>query len=299
MSAHAEVTVFHQGRDQVGESPLWDPAGDCLWWVDVLGHRICRASVGSGARDEFAVSEPPGALALAADGTLIVAAGLAWHRFDPASRRLEPLAHCGAKDGQVRFNDGVVDPKGRFWTGTLHEARHPVGELFCLDATGVRSAIGGLRTQNGCAISPDGRTFYLADSHPDVCTVWAFDFDVESGTLQNRRVFHRPTRGRPDGAAVDANGCYWYAAVDGGRIVQVDPDGREIRFIALPASRPTKPAFGGKDLSVIYVTSMSVGTDPVAEPLAGAVFAIDAGVRGLAMPRVAGDPASARLSADE
>jgi L-arabinonolactonase len=297
MSAHMDVTVFQQGRDQVGESPLWDPIGGCLWWVDVLGHQIYRAAIGSGERDAYAVPEPPGALALADDNTLVVAAGLSWHRFDPTSQSLQFFARCDAQGSPMRLNDGVVDAKGRFWTGTLHEARDPVGELFCLDATVVRSAVGGLRTQNGCAISPDSCTFYLADSHPDVCTVWAFDFDIETGAIQNRRDFHRPARGRPDGAAVDIDGCYWYAAVDGGSIVQVDPDGREMRAVALPVSRPTKPVFGGPDLSTLYVTSMSVGTNPVAEPLAGAVFAIDAGVRGLPMPRVAMIPTSEPLSA--
>jgi sugar lactone lactonase YvrE len=297
MSAHADIAVFHRGRDQVGESPLWDPIGGCLFWVDVLERRIYRAAFESGETDAYEVPEPPGALALVDDGTLIVAAGLAWQSFDPASRTFDLLAHCGTQSSQMRLNDGVVDTKGRFWTGTLHEARDPVGELFCLTQTCVRSAVGGLRTQNGCAISPDGCTFYLADTHPDVRTIWAFDFDGDAGTLQNRRVFHRPRRGRPDGAAVDADGCYWYAAVDAGLLVQVDPDGREMRAIALPVSRPTKPAFGGPDLSVIYVTSMSVGTDPVAEPLAGAVFAIDAGVRGCPVPRFARVPAPPPSSA--
>lgn len=292
MSAEAAVAVFQHGRDQVGESPLWDAAAGCLWWVDVVGHRIHRAASG-GTRETFSLSQPPAALALADDGSLIVAAGLAWHRFNAAVRTFELVAHCGSRAAGLRLNDGVVDANGRFWTGTLHDARQPVGELLCLENATVHSAVAGLRTQNGCAISPDGRTFYLADSHPDVCTIWAYDFDLSSSVLENRRVFHRPAHGRPDGAAVDADGCYWFAAVDGGRIVQVDSDGREMRAVALPVSRPTKPAFGAPDLSIIYVTSMSAGTDPAREPLAGSVFAIDAGVRGLPQPRVAAGPAMA------
>jgi L-arabinonolactonase len=287
MSARADITIFQQECDLVGESPLWDPARSSLWWVNVEGRRIRRAEAATGASESYAVPDSPGALALAEDDTLIVAAGLAWHRFDPASQSLEWLACTGIQNSRRRFNDGVVDARGRFWTGTLHEEREPVGQLFCLDETGIRSVIGGLRTQNGCAISPCSRTFYFAVSHPDIRTIWAFDFDVETGSLSKRRVFHRPQHGRPDGAAVDEDGCYWFAAVDGGRVVQVDPDGREMRAITLPVSHPTKPAFGGTDLSILYVTSMSVGTDPGAEPLVGAVFAIDAGVRGCPVPRVA------------
>src|SRR4051794_13486832 len=139
MSSRADISVFQQGRDQVGESPLWDPTRGCLWWVDVEGHRIHCAAVANGASETFAIPDAPGALALAEDGTLIVAAGLAWHHFDPAIRRLEKLASCGIQDSRMRFNDGIVDARGRFWTGTLHDEREPDGELFCLDATGVSS----------------------------------------------------------------------------------------------------------------------------------------------------------------
>ncbi len=160
--------------------------------------------------------------------------------------------------------------------------------------------VAGLRTQNGCAISPDGKTFYLSDSHPAVCTIWAFDFDVASGDIENRRVFHKPARGRPDGACVDADGCYWFAAVDAGCIVRLDPAGNEIAAIDLPVSRPTKPIFGGADLSTIFVTSMSAGLDSTQferEPLAGSVFAVEAGVRGSVQPRFKRTPARAFATA--
>jgi L-arabinonolactonase len=279
--------LFRNTADAVGESPLWDAARNCLWWVDVAGRRIHRASSEGEAVDTWPVAHSPAALALAGDGTLVVAAGLAWYGFDPETGSLDLIAGTGVEDPQMRLNDGVVDGRGRFWTGTLHDRREPVGQLFCLDGGKVRESVEGLRTQNGCAISPDGRTFYLADSHPDVCTIWACDFDEEAGVLGNRRVFHRPSRGRPDGAAVDAEGCYWFAAIDAGSIVRLDAAGREIGAIGLPVSRPTKPAFGGEDLSTLYVTSMTTGSDPQREPLAGAVFAVDAGVRGLGQPRVA------------
>jgi L-arabinonolactonase len=112
--------------------------------------------------------------------------------------------------------------------------------------------------------------------------------------LANRRVFHKPSRGRPDGACVDADGCYWFAAVDGGCIVRLDPDGNEIASIDLPVSRPTKPAFGGDNLSTIFVTSMSAGLDAAQlarEPLAGSVLAVEAGVRGFDQPRFRRTPA--------
>jgi sugar lactone lactonase YvrE len=277
--------IFHEARLAVGESPLWDEARRCLWWVDVEGKAIHRRGLADGCHRSWTVTQAPAALALNEDGDLIVAAGLGWHVFDDATGELSLMTPCPVQRPQTRFNDGVVDAKGRFWTGTLHDAREPVGELFCLHEGVARSATAGLRTQNGCAISPDGKTFYLADSHPDVCAIWEHDFDLETGALENRRLFHRPAKGRPDGATIDSEGCLWFAAVDGGCVVQLDPDGREIHFIPLPVSRPTKPAFGGADLGTLFITSMSLGTDAALEPLAGSVFAIETGARGLPMPR--------------
>lgn len=277
------VSVFDATRAQVGESPLWDAGRHCLWWVDVQGRCVLRSDGAKVRRLDVAL--PPGALALTASGDVVLAAGTGWHALDIETGALHVIA-TQALPARSRMNDGVTDARGRFWTGTLQDDRAPVGELLCLDGGAVRVTQSGLRTQNGCAISPDGRTFWMADSHPDVCTIWAFDFDLDSGTLTNRRLFHRPARGRPDGAAVDVDGCYWYAAVDGGCLVRLDPEGRQMQVTDLPVSRPTKPAFGGADLSTLFVTSMSIGTEPAREPLAGCVFAVDAGVRGHPVPRL-------------
>jgi sugar lactone lactonase YvrE len=276
--------VFHEARLAVGESPLWDEARGCLWWVDVEGNAIHRRGSAEDSHRSWTVTQAPAALALDVSGDLIVAAGLGWHVFDEAKGELVHIAPCPVQRPHTRFNDGVVDKKGRFWTGTLHEKREPVGELFCLHEGFARSATGGFRTQNGCAISPNGKTFYVADSHPDICAIWAHDFDLETGALENPRLFHRTAKGRPDGATIDSEGCLWFAAVDGGCVCQIDPEGREIIAIPLPVSRPTKPAFGGTGLKTLFITTMSLGTDMAREPLAGSVLALETGSKGLPMP---------------
>ncbi|HTV69430.1 MAG TPA: SMP-30/gluconolactonase/LRE family protein [Rhizobiaceae bacterium] len=295
MSVAPKISVFHEGRDQVGESPLWDASRNALWWADINGKAICRKSVG-GAMKTFPLDLMPGALALAEDGTLITAAANGFFALDESSGALNELAGVTSPLPDMRFNDGVVDPAGRFWAGTMHMPgeRRPAGVLYAFDGKNVVAKLNGLRTQNGCAISRDGKTFYLADSHPDICTIWAFDFDCDVGELSNRRVFHKPRLGRPDGASVDADGCYWFAALDGHRIVRLDPAGKEMLAIELPVSRPTKPIFGGMDLSTIFVTSMRAGLNAgqlQREPLAGSVFAIETSVRGFAQTRFKRTPA--------
>jgi L-arabinonolactonase len=281
----SRVSVFRDCRNIVGESPLWDRARQCLWWVDIGGLALHRAWLEGSGIESWSVPAPPAAMALDQAGHILLAVGHDLCRFAPDAAQWSTLATNPAPLPATRFNDGVTDAAGRFWLGTLHDARDPVGTLYCYDGQTLHARETGLRTQNGCAVSPDGTTFYLADSHPDIRSIWAYDLDGATGALENRRLFHRVERGRPDGAAIDADGCYWFAAVDGGCVTQLDPTGAVMRSIDLPVSRPTKPAFGGPDLTTLFVTSMTTGTDPAREPLAGAVLAIEALAKGIELWR--------------
>ena len=144
-------------------------------------------------------------------------------------------------------------------------------------------------TQNGLAWSPDGTTMYLSDSHPTRRLIWAFDFDVDSGTPTNRRVFAdlHDHVGRPDGAAVDADGCYWTCANDAGALLRFTPEGKLDRKVAVPAVKPSMCAFGGRDYDTLYVTSIRPASGATDDD--GAVFALRVGVSGLPEPEYAGE----------
>src|SRR5690606_10560417 len=137
---------------------------------------------------------------------------------------------------------------------------------------------------NGMAFSPDGRTMYLSDSHPDRQTVWAFDYDVDTGLPHRRRVFiDRLPAGRPDGAAVDQDGCYWICGNDAGVVYRYTADGRLDRSLPLPVAKPAMCAFGGPGLDTLFITSIR---PPAAadDALDGAVLALRPGTRGLEEP---------------
>jgi len=157
-------------------------------------------------------------------------------------------------------------------------------------ANGQRGPLGarlsGFIVPNGLGFSPDGRTMYLSDSHPSAQQIWAFDYDIDSGTPTNRRLFVDMNHfcGRPDGAAVDAEGCYWICANDAGLIHRFTPDGRLDRSLAVPVKKPTMCAFGGSRLDTLFVTSIRPGDDHDEQSLAGGVFALDPGVKGLPEP---------------
>ena len=204
-----------------------------------------------------------------------------------ATTRLASVTH--SKPG-MRFNDGRCDRQGRFLAGTMvmdMSLASPAGQVYRLDATGLTSLLSGFITPNGMAFSPDGKTMYLSDSHPSVQLVWAFDYDTTTGTPSNRRVFIDMNlhAGRPDGAAVDSDGCYWICGNDAGLIHRFTPAGKLDYSLAVPVKKPAMCAFGGAGLDTLFVTSIRPeGIDLSDQPLAGGVFALYAGVRGLSEP---------------
>jgi sugar lactone lactonase YvrE len=169
-----------------------------------------------------------------------------------------------------------------------------VGALYRYDAQNPNDAsvlapqLQELVVPNGLAFSPDGRTLYLSDSHPSRQLIWAFDYDIDSGTPHNRRVFvdMNDHPGRPDGAAVDSHGCYWICAIDAGLVLRFTPQGKLDRALPVPVKKPTMCAFGGPRLDTLFVTSIRPqGIDLADQPLAGGVFALNPGVQGLPEPK--------------
>jgi sugar lactone lactonase YvrE len=278
-------------RNQVGESPLWSVAEQALYWVDIEGRRLHRFDWASQAEQSWDMSERLGCIALHAGGGLIAGMETGLFRLQPdrngscAAQLLvaAPFARSG-----MRFNDGRCDRAGRFWvTSMVMDMSQAAtdGALYRFDAQGLsKPLVQGLITGNGLGFSADGSTMYLSDSHPQVQRIWAFDLDA-TGVPAKRRDFVDMQRypGRPDGAAVDAEGGYWICGNDAGRVHRFMPDGRHERSIAMPVSKPSMCAFGGPDLDHMFITSIrppqpAAGFDAA---LDGAVFITKTGVRGL------------------
>jgi sugar lactone lactonase YvrE len=300
-------------RCAVGESPVWRASEGALYWVDIPAQMLMRYEVSRARRTEWVLPERVGCIAFDRHGTVLAAletglfalelhepagnealatkaeAETDGHRGTVTAHRLACVRH---EAGRMRFNDGRCDRQGRFWAGTMVQdatAPHPAGKLYRYDAQAGLSepVVDGLCTQNGLAWSPDGRTMYLSDSHTSSRLIWAFDYDIDEGAPANRRVFAdlHGYAGRPDGAAIDEDGCYWTCANDAGLLLRFTPDGRLDRKLALPAPKPSMCAFGGPGFDTLFVTTIC--PNPVGEH-DGFVFALNAGVRGLPEPEFAG-----------
>lgn len=288
-----DVEVVVDERMLVGESPRWDHRDGSLWWVDIYAPSLNRLDPVTGERRVHRLPERIGCFGFTRRGRIIAGmqGGIAFIDLDPAGEaRVERVFDLNPADPQYRFNDGRVDPGGRFWAGSIVETMdRRVGALFRYDPDGgCTKMVDQLIGANGMAFAPDGRTLYHSDSRQDY--VWAWDFDPGTGAIANQRVFQHMDiqEGRPDGAAVDRDGGYWICHVGAWRVARYHPDGTIDRVIGLPVQRPTACGFGGPDLDTLYVTS---ATHPLPQtmlrkqPLAGSLFAIRGlGVRGLPEP---------------
>ncbi len=285
----AELARVGTQTDILGESPLWDERAQALYWVDIRRPAVRRLHAASGRVDTWPLPAMVGSIALTEDGRLLAAMGADIALFDPATGGCETLATLPQRIDGHRFNDGRCDRQGRFFVGTMHNVtRAAEGMLYRLQGRGeLVPVLRGLCIPNSLAWSPDGTTMYFADSLTH--RIDAYDFDIASGTPANVRVFARSTPpGFPDGATVDAEGFLWSAQFRNSQVVRYAPDGRVDRVIAMPVDKPTAVAFGGADLGVLYITTASQHMTPdelAAQPLAGALLAMDAGVRGLPEPR--------------
>lgn len=283
-----DVRVAARSRTLLGEGPHWARAHNSLFWVDILGEALHRLSLGDGVHTSWPIPEPLCWLVDHADGGFVagLASGIARLGIDPLIiGAIAPLVPGGGQRGH-RLNDAKVDPAGRLWAGLKPlSGGAATGSLHCTAGGVTTLADSGYLVPNGPAFSPDGGFLYHADSPRGV--VYRFVV-ADDGTLHDRRVHIRFADGwgEPDGMTVDADGHLWVAHWDGGCVSRFDPDGARVRVVAVPASRPTSPCFGGAGLRRLFVTSSADGCD--GEPLAGALFEIDAGVAGLAPTAFAG-----------
>ena len=293
---------------ELGESPFWHPRERTLYGVDIAGRQILRAKPVTGAVQTWDMPSEPGCIAPAASGGWVIALRHGIFRAHEWGGALQRIATLNYDPTQMRANDGKCDALGRLWIGTIDEtkvARNAA--LYSLDCRGGNPLIerktdpGSLpaTTGNGLAWSPDDTTLYWADTPSH--TVYAWNFGVTTGAITAQRRFaHFPTkpagwqytaaddnggyRGRPDGAAVDAQGHYFVAMYEGRRLCKFAPDGTLVAEIATPAQCPTMPCFGGDDLQTLFITSARHGRSAQELhdlPLSGCLFSMRVEVPGL------------------
>jgi sugar lactone lactonase YvrE len=291
----AEVECVLKTKAVIGEGPVWSAQEQRLYWVDIPEKKIHVLDPGNGSNQTFVMPDLVTSATPRKSGGLVLSLRKSVAFFDPKTAKLDVLPDAEPDKPGNRFNDGKCDRQGRFWAGTMGDVDwdSPVGSLYRFDSDRKLVRMEErVCCSNGLGWSPDSKTLYFAESF--AYRIHAYDFDAATGSIGNRRLF-ASLEGKggafPDGLTVDAQGFVWSAQPVFGRLVRYDPKGAIERIIELPVSRGTSCIFGGKNLDVLYVTTMR-GTLTAAqlaeEPLAGSVLALRPGVTGIAEVPFAG-----------
>jgi sugar lactone lactonase YvrE len=287
-----EAEVVVPAQCELAEGPVWDTGRGLLRWVDIVPGHVHAFDPVTGAHTWFAAGDPVGAVGLTRSGGLVLALVDGFALAEHEGGHLTRLGGFRVDRAVVRFNDGKPDPWGNFCAGTMRwaddgawaEQSGPPCSLYRLSPDGaVSEIIADVGLSNGLDWSDDRKAFYFADSNSG--GVDLFDTDPDTGALAGRRRFVSiaAADGVPDGLTLDADGCVWLAVWDSGELRRYTPDGRLDTVVRLPARQVTSAAFGGADLSTLYITTAREGFTPAdrrEQPHAGDIFACTSGVTG-------------------
>ena len=301
-----KIECILECENHLGEGPVWDVEEGRLYWVDGTGRRVGKPAIWrmdpkTGKVENWILEKDIGALALRKNGGAVMALADGFYFFDFDTGKEELIVEIEADQPRSRLNDGKCDRRGRFFAGGMDDKEElGICGMWRLDPDlSVTRVEEGIICTNGPCWSPDDKTFYLADTFQG--EFWAYDYDIETGNVSNRRVFatYHDDAGLADGSTVDEEGCMWNAQVIGGDLVRYAPDGSVDRRIGMPVKNITSVNFGGDNLDVLYVTSMARVKHPAVHDmfaqevkpqfLAGGLFAVTGlGIRGLPEPRFDG-----------
>jgi D-xylonolactonase len=292
LQAIPEIRAIADYNDLCGENPLWLAQERCLFWTDITGKRFYRFDWDKQESRVLHEGFEIAGCALHRDGGFVVTNSDGiwyWHAPD------EPRLIASEVDGsRCQMNDCIADPAGRVFSGSwFYDSMrddYPLGKLMRLSLDGKVDIVDeGIQLSNGLGFSGDCRTLYFVDSAAR--RIYAYDYSVKTGDVKNRRVFVDVPReeGVPDGLTVDSEGFVWCAHWFGGCVIRYDPDGVAAYRLNVPASQTSSVAFGGPDLTDLFITSASFsdslplappGYDPALGYVGGRLFSGNCGVRG-------------------
>ena len=274
-------------RAELGEGPVWDAAHGTLYWVDMFAGIVHHYQPASGMAGSVEVGEIVGCVVPRERGGLLAATASGIYHLDPVSGAKTRVAAVEADRPETHFNDGKVDPAGRFWFGSIAMDRttDTRGDLYSLepDLT-VTHRLCGIDNTNGLDWSPDGRTMYYIDSLTRQVT--AYDYDAASGAIAHPRaaVTLPEGSGVPDGMTVAVDGTLWVAHWGGGRVTRWHPTtGALLQSVPVPAKLTTSCAFAGAALDQLYITTARYRESAAAlaaQPHAGGLFRFQTDTRG-------------------
>ncbi|WP_194766893.1 SMP-30/gluconolactonase/LRE family protein [Tamlana sp. I1] len=271
---HFDVQPIFEYTCEHGEGPIWDCETETFYWVDLLKGRIQKGAWLTKKVDIHTIDQAVGAIALHDNNQIIIAArdgfGI-YNELKHTFNLIEPSPIINNKN--VRFNDGAIDPVGRFFAGTMEwNGKREKGALYRLDTDhSIHLIEERLTIPNGMGWNKANTTFYMIDTEQHC--MFAYDYSMNTGALSNKRIHVQFNNNEfPDGMTIDVNDHFWIALWGGGKIVHLDEKGKKIKDIILPVPYPTSCCFGGPNLDHLLITSSRLvmsAEDILKYPLSG------------------------------
>lgn len=275
---------------QLGEGPVWVERDQALWFVDIKEHQVHRYEPGSGATKSWNAPEQVGFILPAEGGGFVAGLQSGLYKFDESSGSFDLIVEVEPDQPGNRLNDGVVDPSGRLWFGTMDNGeKAKTGAFYCFEQGHLtRTQLDGIAITNGPTISPDGKLLYYVDTLKGTIDIAEIRDD---GSLGDTRPFVRidPKDGYPDGPSIDSNGYVWISLYAGWEARRYSPAGELVERIRFPVANITKIAFGGERLRTAYATTarqLLSAEDIAQQPLIGSLFEFRVTVPGVPCPLV-------------
>lgn len=286
-----EPRLVWELETELGEGPVWVERDAALWFTDIKRQRIYRYDPANGDQQSWHSPEQVGFVLPEASGGFVAGLQSGLYRFDPEGRRFELLAEVEPDRPDNRLNDGVVDPAGRLWFGTMDNGeREKTGSFYCYDRGLLhRTNVSRISITNGPCVSPDGRALYWVDTLGGTISVCEI---ADGGELGESRLVVKidPREGHPDGPTIDAEGCVWISLYAGWEARRYSPAGELLHRVRFPVANITKIAFGGPELRTVYATTARQLLNQEQldrQPLAGGLFEFEADVPGVPCPLIA------------
>lgn len=273
---------------ELGEGPCFDPLAGRLYWFDILGSTLCDLDPASGVSTQHPLPFKASVIAGVDENRQMLASDQGLYIRDRQSGVLTPYLTIEDKPSN-RSNDGRVHPSGALWIGTMSRtAETGEGAIYHVAGGRVTKLFEAVSIPNGICFSADGATGYFNDSK--VNHMMRVELDPATGlprAAPSLFIDQSKREGVIDGSVTDLEGTIWNANWGGGAVDRYAADGRHLSRHLMPVSRPTCPAFFGKDFDRLAITSCFEGLsddERQKQPLAGALFDLGVTVRGKPEP---------------
>lgn len=254
------MKIYNKVKAILGESPVWHPKHQCLFWVDIIGKKIFRLSSDFGQHQVWDMPDQVGCIVPTNDGHLLAALSDSIVHVSTDTGQVKELPLGNSLSSNEMFNDGKVDALGRFWVATkdINEAS-PIGRLYCYSNNILIEKDDGFTVGNGIDWSLDNQTMLVTDSPSK--KIYRYHFDLNNGDINDKTVFATSHKGYPDGLTINSQGHVFSAHWDGSCVSHYDSSGDRLETMAVDALRPTSCCFGGPSLRTLFITSASYQCD--------------------------------------